>query len=113
MWLSVDPLAEQTMEPYQYVSNNPINIIDPTGMYGEKWEGGGYGNGEGNPRKGRGDKVLHFKQDGKDMSVYENDKGLIAGAYRFGKSVREWTDEKLSGGFYFYDDEGKPKGDQS
>lgn len=30
--MNVDPLAEKTMEPYQYVSNNPIMRIDPTGM---------------------------------------------------------------------------------
>ncbi|WP_430613532.1 RHS repeat-associated core domain-containing protein [Flavobacterium sp. JP2137] len=32
MWLNVDPLTEQTMEPYSYVGNNPINFTDPTGM---------------------------------------------------------------------------------
>lgn len=35
IFISVDPLAEKTMEPYSYVGNNPINRIDPTGM---EWE---------------------------------------------------------------------------
>ncbi|MCB9203237.1 MAG: RHS repeat-associated core domain-containing protein [Flavobacteriales bacterium] len=35
LWLSVDPLAEQTMQSYIYVSQNPMNLIDPTGMSGE------------------------------------------------------------------------------
>ncbi len=32
-WLSVDPLAEQTKEPYSYVGNNPISFTDPTGKF--------------------------------------------------------------------------------
>lgn len=32
VWLSVDPLTEQTMTPYQYTYQNPVRYIDPTGM---------------------------------------------------------------------------------
>ena len=30
-WLSVDPLAHETYEPYIYTGNNPINAVDPDG----------------------------------------------------------------------------------
>jgi len=39
-WFSPDPLAEEFPErtPYNYVYNNPIRMIDPTGMEGETWD---------------------------------------------------------------------------
>ncbi|WP_150546756.1 RHS repeat-associated core domain-containing protein [Mesonia oceanica] len=37
VWLSVDPLVEQTMEAYTYVSNNPVRYTDPTGMSKNDW----------------------------------------------------------------------------
>ncbi len=40
LWLSVDPLAEKTMTPYQYCNQSPVMLVDPTGMEGEDPPGG-------------------------------------------------------------------------
>lgn len=39
IFVSVDPLTEKypNYTPYHYVHNNPINMVDPTGMEGEDW----------------------------------------------------------------------------
>ncbi|MDR6969257.1 RHS repeat-associated protein [Flavobacterium arsenatis] len=54
IWLSVDPLAESfpNWNPYNYTMQNPINLVDPTGMSPEGTEG--------NPPKGKVRIVLNL-----------------------------------------------------
>lgn len=35
IFISADPLVEQTMDAYGYTYQNPINLVDPTGMAAE------------------------------------------------------------------------------
>src|SRR5690554_201732 len=104
----VDPLAEKFVgwTPYHYVHQNPINLIDPTGMSAE-------GLDHDPPKENaKGEKVLHIKYHGKDVSIYENDDNILARGYRAFKEIRKKSDEFLSGGFHFDDDDNKPKGVQ-
>src|SRR5690606_24200820 len=46
IFISVDPLAEKYPDwnPYHYVHQNPINLIDPTGMEADDWKKDSLGN---------------------------------------------------------------------
>ncbi len=59
IWLSVDPLAEKFPDhsPYVYCANNPLNMVDPTGMSEEKV-----------------DDIRFRDNDGKLIATYKTDK---------------------------------------
>lgn len=69
IFISVDPLVEQTFEPYSYVGNNPINFIDPTGMSKD----GDYYSRDGNwlGHDGVDDNKVYRLKDGQEPN-YEN-----------------------------------------
>jgi RHS repeat-associated protein len=37
LWMSVDPLAHETPEPYAFTGNNPVNKVDPDGRKADFW----------------------------------------------------------------------------
>lgn len=93
----VDPLAEETMTPYQYVNNNPVNMIDPTGMKGEDWifhfmngsllwfEDTGKGNN------------IYFNIDGVKMSLSPEKSGFYTAVVNYiGKSLNPDVNYKYS-----------------
>ncbi len=48
-FLTIDPMAGATMDftPYHYGYCNPVNFIDPSGMYSYNWKTGNYENSAG------------------------------------------------------------------
>ena len=62
IFVSLDPLVEQTFEPYSYVGNNPIMFTDPTGMIAEGW----YENSQGEIKY---DKNINNQKDLDDRNI--------------------------------------------
>src|SRR2546423_1633906 len=36
-FLNRDPVTKVTQQPYAYAYNNPLNVVDPSGLYGYKY----------------------------------------------------------------------------
>jgi len=69
MWLSVDPLASNYpyVSPYNFVENNPLNLVDPTGMGPEGSE------------NTTSTKTVETKIEGQYTPNYKGDKKLLTG----------------------------------
>ena len=84
IFVSVDPLAEefQGWTPYHYVHNNPINLIDPTGMSAEN-------TGGGNPIKQLIKKMLKsFGDDGVKHVARTSKGGLKPVSTKHAKNIK-------------------------
>ena len=87
IFVSVDPLAEEFVgwTPYHYVHQNPINLIDPTGMSADGWIG-------------------WKSKDGKEHVTYDSDvntvEEAIAKGYTNVEEVMESGYLVSSEGFY-------------
>ena len=69
VWISVDPLAEQTMSSYGYCYNNPVNLVDPDG----RMAGPGDGLGPGGAPPGE---IVANKTTTIYLKAKENGKGI-------------------------------------
>lgn len=102
IFLNVDPLVEKTMSPYAYVNNNPVNLIDPTGLAPEWHE-----DGKGNLIKDKGDnaKTLrdYLNKNYKDADVSQKAADKLFATMKDGKvNINQLNPETLGQNLYGY-----------
>lgn len=85
-WLSPDPLMEEFPDwsPYHYVHNNPINLIDPTGMSAEEsyalnFEELDGRNGLASTVVNNKGEIIDHKDDGDDNIYLNSREGKVIG----------------------------------
>src|SRR5690606_11272905 len=123
--------------PYHYVHQNPINLIDPTGMSAENSDGGGWLSRTWNkavsffssPNEPDMEPMEHTVLDEIVISVDRKRPNWFQRNSSKEKLSNDWKNikentglnhfgnwfksQKFDGGYYFYDDDKTGKGDQS
>ena len=86
IFVNVDPLVEKTMQSYAYANNNPVMLIDPTGMEGESIHLDKYGNVLKKVDDGDNGVYVHQKATTEaDINKFYNSKNTSAGGEKIGE----------------------------
>jgi len=92
-WLSPDPLSDEfpSWSPYNYVENNPIRMVDPTGMAPNDYTVDDKGNVELTKKTDDNFDVLSSKSD-PSKSIKVNDKTILPqlAKDRPGENQKDW-----------------------
>ena len=102
-YMSVDPLAQQFFgwSSYNYTMDNPINMVDPTGMAAEGWIGKTAKNEDGSKKiDENGQSTTTWTWDSK---ITTREQALAAGADDFSDGItnnKRHTDSKYGEGTY-------------